>query len=171
MTIHAEHPFRDPEPDPVRRLRGRLGGTVALLTSGEGADRAGLTVTSLVVAAGDPSYALVLVDPDSDLADAVADTGKAVLQLLSWGDRDLAEVFAGLAPAPGGAFRQAPFEVTEWGPRLTTATTWAGLVLEGAREVGWSSELMLRLARVEVGTDAEPLLHRRGRYRRATELG
>ena len=171
MTIHAEHPFRDPEPDPVRRLRGRLGGTVALLTSGEGVDRAGLTVTSLVVAAGDPSYALVLVDPDSDLADTVADTGTAVLQLLSWGDRDLAEVFAGLAPAPGGAFRQAAFEATEWGPRLTTATTWAGLHLEGAREVGWSTELLLRLARVEVGPDVEPLFHRRGRYRRATELG
>jgi len=166
VTIHAEHPFRDPEPDPVRQLRGRLGGTVALLTSGEGVDRAGLTVTSLVVAAGDPSYVLVLVDPDSDLADAVTDTRRAVLQLLSWDHRGLAEVFAGLAPAPGGAFRQAAFEATEWGPRLSAATTWAGLALEDDRSVGWSSELMLRLERVEVGADDGPLFHRRGRYAR-----
>ena len=32
VTIHAEHPFRDPEPDPVRRFRGRVGGTVSLWT-------------------------------------------------------------------------------------------------------------------------------------------
>jgi flavin reductase (DIM6/NTAB) family NADH-FMN oxidoreductase RutF len=166
VTIHAEHPFRDPEDDPVRQLRGRLGGSVALLTSGEGADRAGLTVTSLVLAAGDPAYLLVLVDPDSDLADAVTETGRAVVQLLSWDHRDLAEAFAGLAPAPGGPFRQAPFEATAWGPRLASATTWAGLVLEGAREVGWSSELMLRLEQVDVGSDEDPLFHRRGRYRR-----
>jgi flavin reductase (DIM6/NTAB) family NADH-FMN oxidoreductase RutF len=167
VTIHAEHPFRNPENDPVRQLRGRLGGTVALLTSGSEDDRAGLTVTSLVLAAGDPAYLLVLVDPDSDLADAVTDTGRAVLQLLSWGHRDLAEVFAGLAPAPGGAFRQAEFESTAWGPRLATATTWAGAVLDESRPVGWSTELMLRVEHVEVGADEEPLFHRRGRYRRA----
>ena len=40
MTIHSTHPFADPDPDPSRRLRGRLTGTVALLTS----DGAGLTV-------------------------------------------------------------------------------------------------------------------------------
>ena len=33
VTIHSEHPFADPEPerDPVRRLRGRLGGAVTLV--------------------------------------------------------------------------------------------------------------------------------------------
>ena len=35
MTIHTEHPFLDPEPDPVRRLRGRLGGAVTLWTAGD----------------------------------------------------------------------------------------------------------------------------------------
>ena len=34
MTIHSEHPFLDPDADPVRRLRGRLGGAVTLWTSG-----------------------------------------------------------------------------------------------------------------------------------------
>ena len=48
------HPFADPEPDPVRRLRGRLGGAVTLWTAGDGATRAGLTVTSLMVAGGEP---------------------------------------------------------------------------------------------------------------------
>ena len=34
MTIHATHPFADPEPDPARRFRGRLGGTATLWTAG-----------------------------------------------------------------------------------------------------------------------------------------
>ena len=38
MTIHSGHPFADPEPDPVRRLRGRLGGAVTLWTTGDGRD-------------------------------------------------------------------------------------------------------------------------------------
>jgi len=168
LTIHTDHPFRDPDNDPVRQLRGRLGGAVALITSGEGHDRAGLTVTSLMLAAGEPAYALVLVDPDSDLADAVTDTGRAAVQLLSWHHRDLADAFAGLAPAPGGLFVQAEFVTTEWGPRLADASSWAGLELEAAREVGWSRELMFRVAHLQVGEDDEPLLHRRGRYRQAS---
>ncbi len=68
VTIHDTHPFADAEPDPARRLRGRLGGTVTLWTAGSGADRAGLTLTSVVVALGEPARLLGLVDPDSDFA-------------------------------------------------------------------------------------------------------
>ena len=49
MTIHTTHPFADPDPDPVRRLRGRLGGAVTLWTSSGAAGDAGLTITSLMV--------------------------------------------------------------------------------------------------------------------------
>ena len=160
MTIHTGHPFADPDPDPVRRLRGRLTGTVALLTSGT----AGLTVSSLMVANGEPARVLALVDPDSDLADEVARTGRAVVQLLSWSHRDLAEAFAGTAPAPGGPFRTGTFEDTDWGPRLVGATTWAGTTLESAATVGWSSLLTLIVDALTVGDDEEPLVHRRGRY-------
>ena len=130
MTIHDSHPFADPDPDPARRFRGRIGGTATLWTAGSDAGRAGLTLTSVLVVLGEPARVLGLVDPDSDLADAVAETGRAVVQLLTWPDRDLAEGFAGTAPAPGGVFRQADFVDTEWGPRLAHATTWAGLRLE-----------------------------------------
>ena len=171
MTIHTSHPFADPEPDPVRRLRGRLGGAVSLWTCGAGPDRAGLTVTSLLVAGGEPGRVLALVDPDSDLADAVADTGRAVVQLLSWAHRDLADAFAGVAPAPGGPFRMAEFEETGWGPRLASATTWAGVSVESRVEVGWSVLLTCVLEEVVVGDDEQPLVHRRGRYVRPDAPG
>ncbi|MFC7497584.1 MULTISPECIES: flavin reductase family protein [unclassified Nocardioides] len=168
MTIHDTHPFADPDRDPVRRFRGRLGGTVSLVTTADASGRAGLTVSSLMVANGDPPRVLVLVDPDSDLADAVARTGRAVVQLLSWTHRDLAEAFAGTAPAPGGPWRMAAFTDTEWGPRLADASTWAGVTVESAAEVGWSRQLTCVMESVTVGDDAEPLVHRRGRYVRQT---
>jgi flavin reductase (DIM6/NTAB) family NADH-FMN oxidoreductase RutF len=174
VTIHSEHPFLDPESerDPVRRMRGRLGGTVSLWTAGTGRARAGLTVSSLMIAAGDPARALALVDPDSDLAATVEDTGAAVVQLLEWGHRDLAEAFAGLAPAPGGPFRTGTWVDTDWGPRLEGTSAWAGVRVTGPRrEVGWSLLLDAVIEHVEIGEVAEPLVHRRGRYQRPPTAG
>jgi flavin reductase (DIM6/NTAB) family NADH-FMN oxidoreductase RutF len=167
VTIHAEHPFREPDPDPLRRFRGRVGGTVSLWASGDDAERAGLTVTSFLVAAGDDGRILGLLDPDADLTERFRASGKAVVQLLTWDDRDLAEMFAGTAPAPGGMFRQAGFEATSWGPRLVGARTWAGVRLESEQRVGWSSLMTTVIEHLEVvDDDSEPLRHHRGRYRR-----
>lgn len=164
MTIHREHPFADPQPDPVRRLRGRLGGVVTLWTATHGSRRAGLTVSSVMVANGEPARLLALVDPDSDLAEVVGAGERAVVQLLSWRHRDLAEAFAGTAPSPGGPFRGVPVTDTAWGPRVTDATSWAGVRLESASEVGWSSLLTCVVEELVIGDDPEPLHHRRGRY-------
>jgi flavin reductase (DIM6/NTAB) family NADH-FMN oxidoreductase RutF len=166
VTIHAEHPFRDPEPDPLRRLRGRVGGTVSLWTSGGQGEHAGLTVTSFLVAAGEDGRVLGLLDPDADLTARLRGSGRAVVQLLTWEHRDLADIFAGTAPAPGGMFRQAEFETTPWGPRLVTASTWAGVRLEAEEPIGWSTLVTTVVEQLEVGGDDEPLRHRRGRYAR-----
>jgi len=171
VTIHSEHPFLEPESDrdPVRRLRGRLGGSVTLWTSGDESDRVGLTVSSLMVAAGEPGRVLALVDPDSDLHDRLRDTGRAVVQLLGWEDRALADAFAGTAPAPGGPFRMAEFEQTPWGPRLVGSTVWAGVSLESVAEAGWSTLVTCTVDEVTIGDDVPPLVHRRGRYLRPPE--
>lgn len=166
VTIHTSHPFLEPagERDPVRRLRGRLGGVVTLWTAGDEGARAGLTVTSLMVAGGEPGRVVALLDPDADLTEALLDTGRAVVQVLGWKHRDLADVFAGVAPAPGGPWRLADWEPTPWGPRLTTAQTWAAVSLESETSVGWSTQTTCTLTDVVVGEDEAPLVHRRGRY-------
>ena len=169
MTIHTEHPFLEPERDPVRQIRGRLGGVVTLWTAGHGdrpLDRAGLTVTSALVANGEPARLLALLDPDSDLAELFTKTGLAVVALLSWEDRDLAEAFAGQAPAPGGLFTLGTFEPTDHGPRLLSAPTWAEVDVESVVEVGWSALVTARIVGVTIGEDGVPLEHRRGRYLR-----
>lgn len=171
MTIHSEHPFT-PAPgdrDQLRRVRGRLGSQVTLWTAGSGAGRTGLTVSSFVVALGDPGHVVGMLDPDSDLALDLTPGTPFVVQLLTWRHRDLSEQFAGTMPAPGGPFARAvvdghDFEQTEFGPRLAGASAWLGCRVVDQRPVGWSTEVLARVERVEVGEDRDPLVHRRGRY-------
>ena len=73
-------------------------------------------------------------------------------------------MFAGAAPAPGGVFAQAEFVQTQWGPRLADSTTWLGVSVADAREVGWSSLVTGMIDHLEIGDEDDPLVHRRGRY-------
>jgi flavin reductase (DIM6/NTAB) family NADH-FMN oxidoreductase RutF len=167
VTIHSSHPFADPDEDPVRRLRGRLGGAVTLWTAGsERRAWAGLTVSSLMVAGGEPGSVLALLDPDSTLRAALEDTGRGVVHLLRWQHRDLAEAFAGRTPAPGGAFTLDGFEQTDHGPRLLSAPTWATVAVTSFETVGWSDLVVAALETTTFGDDDTPLEHRRGRYLR-----
>ncbi|MER6941363.1 flavin reductase family protein [Nocardioides sp. NPDC127514] len=147
-------------------MRGRLGGRVSLWTSGPADSSAGLTVSSLMVANGSPGAVLGLLDPDSDLRDELEETGVGVVSLLHWRHRDLAEAFGGTAPAPGGAFRFGSWETTEFGRRLADAPTWAGVRLVSMQEIGWSALATCEIVSLEVGDDADPLVHRHGRYER-----
>jgi flavin reductase (DIM6/NTAB) family NADH-FMN oxidoreductase RutF len=168
VSIHSEHPFLQPESErsPVRRLRGRLGATVTLWTTGDPTARSGLTVSSLMVADGEPAHVLGLLDPDSDLCEQLVSRRVAVVQVLGWEHRTLADVFAGVAPSPGGPFRSGSFEQTAWGPLLTGVSMWAGvrLVDGDLPEVGWSVLADAVVEHVELGEEAQPLVHRRGRY-------
>lgn len=183
MTIHSGHPFAEPdaERDPVRRLRGRLGGAVSLWTTGGGSSeapaagradpggvpRTGLTVSSVLVAPGEPGRVLGLLDPDSNLVEALARTGTAVVALLAWQHRDLAEAFAGLAPAPGGLFRSGTWHDTAWGPVLEGVSGWAGIRVDADPVVvGWSVLVQGAVEHVELHDEEAPLEHRRGRYAR-----
>ncbi len=164
MTIHREHPFADAQRDVVRQLRGRLAAGVTLWTAGEGTQRAGLTVSSLMVANGNPARVLGLLDPLSELVDELGRTQTIAVTLLRRDEHYLADVFAGLAPAPGGRFTQAGFVQTAWGPVLAGDRSWVGLRLEAGVEVGWSLLFTGAVERIEVASEDAPLVHHRGRY-------
>jgi flavin reductase (DIM6/NTAB) family NADH-FMN oxidoreductase RutF len=174
MTIHASNPFAA-DPDPVRRFRGRLGGAVSLWTAGtaQGAGahvgRVGLTVSSVMVANGAPGRVLGLLDPDADLTDALEQGRLAVVQLLEWEDRDLAEAFGGVVPAPGGPFTLGTWTETSHGPALADRSH-ALVRLESLTEAGWSVLATATIEDIVMVEDRSPLEHRRGRYQRPPQL-
>lgn len=163
MSIHAEHPFASPagERDAVRRFRGRLVAPVTLWACGQAADRVGLTVSSLMLALGEPARVVGLIDPDSDLALGLEERGTVTALMPS--DQHLAQVFAGLAPSPGGIFRAADFQASPWGP-VVAQRSWLGVAWEGSRMLGWSMELTGVIEHVHL-VEGSVLTHTRGRYR------
>jgi flavin reductase (DIM6/NTAB) family NADH-FMN oxidoreductase RutF len=163
-VIHHHDPFATPESarSQVRRLRGRFAQTVTLWTA---PGPAGLTVSSCLVADGEPGRMLGLIDEESELWEAVTRAGVFAVSLLTPEDKQLADRFAGLMPAPGGLFRQGEsWTETAFGPVLARA--WAGCRLESARAVGWSSLVEGTIVEVHLTDRSESLLHHRGSYGR-----
>jgi 3-hydroxy-9,10-secoandrosta-1,3,5(10)-triene-9,17-dione monooxygenase reductase component len=163
VTIHSTDPFATPDEDKsaVRRMRGRLAAPVTLWTT---SGPAGLTVSSMLVADGEPGRVLGLIDEESDFWDAVQDTRRFAVIPLTPADRQLADRFAGLMPAPGGLFAGGDWAATEYGPVPQGHGTWAGCRLESDRPCGWAQLVEAVIDTVSFGAD-EPLIHYRGQYR------
>lgn len=162
--IHGTDPFAAPDDarSPVRRLRGRLAAAVTLWTA---PGPVGLTVSSTVVVDGEPGRLIGLIDDESDLWSAARATGRFAVTPLGTAHRQLADRFAGLLPAPGGLFKGYEWTDTPYGPVPADVATWAGCRVDTAREFGWALLVEATIETVELGADAAPLVHFRGRYR------
>lgn len=167
--IHHTDPFATPEPErsPVRRFRGRLPAAVTLWTAAvPGGRPAGLTVSSTIVADGEPGRLLGLIDEESDLWAAAEAAGRFAVAPLAPSHRQLADRFAGLFPAPGGLFADAAeWTGTPYGPVPVGAAGWLGCRLDGARPFGWGLLVEATIEAVDVAGEVAPLIHHRGRYR------
>jgi 3-hydroxy-9,10-secoandrosta-1,3,5(10)-triene-9,17-dione monooxygenase reductase component len=161
--IHSSDPFATPESDKsdVRRLRGRLAAPVTLWTA---PGSAGLTVSSILVADGEPGRILGLIDEESDFWSAAEKAGRFTVTPLTPADRQLADRFAGLMPAPGGLFATGDWAETPYGKVPQHAGIWAGCRLESHRPCGWTLLVEAVIETVETGPAAAPLVHYRGRY-------
>jgi flavin reductase (DIM6/NTAB) family NADH-FMN oxidoreductase RutF len=173
VTIHHSHPFASDEQDrnPLRRFRGRMTSPVSIWAAASGENRAGWTLSSFLVADGDPGEVIGLVDEESALADLLPETTTLTVNLLGWDQRGLADAFGGITPAPGGPFALAAWTDTEWGPVLVNSLGWVGARLRPDPDhAGW--DLLLRGAVERVEIQANPaddlLCYVRGRYRSLT---
>lgn len=166
--VHEEHPFEAPadQRDPARRFRGRLAAPVTIVTSGAGEHRTGLTVSSLVVAEGDPSRVYFLLGSTTDLFYGLEETGKFVVHVLEGDHQAIADVFAGLRPSPGGRFADLNVEQTEWGPVLTDVETRAYCTYEGGDEETFFIVAEGKVDKLELSDLEDPLVYFRGQYRK-----
>lgn len=170
MTIHGDHPFLPaaPDRDPIRRWRGRMPAPVSVWTTTLEGRSTGWTVSSFLLAEGRPPEVVGLVDEEADFADQLPRTGRFAVSLLAGPHRRVADVFAGLAPAPGGMFTAGGWRQGDWGPVLDDAVGWLGVTVTAAEpdHAGWA--LLVRGV-VEHTELAEPdergvLCSFRGRY-------
>lgn len=133
---------------------------------GGDAGPSGLTVSSMVVADGEPGEVVGLIDPASELFQTLIDARCWAISLLSYRDHLLSDAMAGLAPAPGGPFRMAEWRDTRWGPVLTASPGWLGARLLGDPvEAGWSMLVRGVVESVEIDETVAPVAYVRGNYR------
>ena len=98
----------------------------------------------------------------------LAQTATVTVNLLGWGQRALADAFAGVAPAPGGPFALADWGDTEWGPVLMNSLGWIRARLRPDPDrAGWGLLFRAVVERVEIQANPadELLCYVRGRYR------
>ena len=171
VRLSFEDPFAAPASERRldRRLRGRLVAPVTIWTAasaepGGRPERAGLTISSLLVAEGDPAAILAVVDPLSELHELAQSSGQLVVHVLGGGDEPLARLFAGAYPVD-------PFDEVAWAPDDF------GPVLEGDRHVircrfsgsetsGFQALVRAEIVSAELSPAAtEPLAWYHGSYR------
>lgn len=166
--IHDDHPFRDPpaERDPVRQFRGRLVAPVTVVTAGTVDRPAALTVSSLMVAEGQPSSVVLLIGSTTDLWDAMAESTRFVVHVLDRSQRDDADAFAGLRPRPGGVFSEVRVEPSDWGPVLSEAPNRIYCRLDATTELPFHQLVVGEIERVEIAELEDPAVYFRGEHRK-----
>ncbi|HEX6678768.1 MAG TPA: flavin reductase family protein [Actinomycetes bacterium] len=167
IRIGTAHPFATPPErrDPARRLRGRLVAPVTVWTAGRLPGGAGLTVSSLLVAEGEPARLLGLIDPTSAFWEAMQEAGTFVVHVLAAGDRPLAERFAERRPPVRGAFEGLALAPSPWGPVLDGTRPRASCRLAGSTTVGYAELVEGVVEQLEVHDLDDPLAWLHGRYR------
>ena len=161
------HPFATPAElrEPARQLRGRLVAPVTVWTAGGPEARTGLTISSVMVAEGEPASVFGLVGETSDLWEAIRVSEAFVVHLLQESQRQLADRFAGLRPTPGGPFRNLAVVDSPWGPVLADLPSRAYCRLRGSWESGYHLLVAGSIEQIEIPDVERPLVYYRGRYR------
>ncbi len=164
MTIHTEHPFANPERDPFREFRGRTPAPVSVWTLVGSGGSFGQTVSSFALIEGEPHRVWGIVDPDEDFAtQLLASQSTFVVNLLAVGQEQLAEVFANLAPSPGGPFKTGSWQSSKWGPVLEKSAGWLGVRYESHTSIGYRSAIIGQIEMINVNSNIA-LTHYRGKY-------
>ncbi len=167
--IHDDHPFQLPpeDRDPVRQFRGRLVAPVTVVTAGKEGNEAALTVSSLMIAEGEPASVVLLIGTTTDLWDAIQSTsGRFIVHIVDTARREDADAFAGIRPRPGGVFRGVPTEQSEWGPVLTDVADRMYCSRSAYTELPFHYLVEGEVQKVELGDLTDPAVYFRGDHRR-----
>jgi 3-hydroxy-9,10-secoandrosta-1,3,5(10)-triene-9,17-dione monooxygenase reductase component len=172
IRVGSQPPFAVPPErrDPARRLRGRLVAPVTVWTAGQLPGGAGLTVSSVLVAEGEPARLLGLIDPTSAFWEAMQATGGFLVHVLAAGDRALAERFSEVRPPIRGPFERLAVAESPWGPVLGGRRPRAACRLAGSTPVGYAELVEGLIEQLELPGLEDPLAYLHGGYRSVRDL-
>jgi 3-hydroxy-9,10-secoandrosta-1,3,5(10)-triene-9,17-dione monooxygenase reductase component len=172
IRIGMRHPFAVPPErrDPARRLRGRLVAPVTVWTAGQLPGGAGLTVSSVLVAEGQPARLLGLIDPTSAFWEAMQATRAFVVNVLAVSDRALAERFSEIRPPIRRPFDGLQVAESPWGPVLGGKRPRAACRLAGSTPVGYAELVQGVIEQLELPDLEDPLAYLHGSYRSVKDL-
>ena len=139
---------------------------VSIWTSEACGQQDGWTISSMMIADGEPAEIVALVDEDCDWWEIFSEAELACINILGPGQGGIADVFARMAPSPGGVFRTGEWQASSHGPRLADAAAWAGvsLVTTDPEHSGWGLLVRAKVEWIEIAKGVQALEHRKGRY-------
>ncbi len=160
------------DPTAFRQAMRRLAGGVGLITVGSGADRTGLTATSVTSLSAEPPRLLVCINRDASAWPLIAEYGAFGVNLLGANQQDLADRFAGKTGEKGAA----RFAGTRWkslatgAPLLEDALAAIDCTVEEIIERHSHAIVIGRIEAVDIGQWSDPLLYWSGLYRTTKDL-
>jgi len=167
MANDDRDPFAVPvdQRDPARRFRGRLASGVTVWTTfDDDLQPVGITMSSVLVAEGDPPSIVGLVDPLSQFWTALVDSRRFVVHVLGRDHRRLADQLAGRYPGPDARFENVELATTEWGPAIAAIRNRAACSFSGFHELGSSLLVHGRMDSLDLDDLDRPLVYFRGGY-------
>lgn len=151
----------------VKRALRVLAGGVSVITAGQGDDRTGATVTSATGLSMDPPTMIVNINKGSSSWPVIQRQGHFCVNILSDGQQDIANRFAGI----GGIKGAARYEGAEW----TTLVSGAPVLVDALAAIDCEVEemierhshvIILGRALAVLGGEGESLVYHNGGYGR-----
>jgi flavin reductase (DIM6/NTAB) family NADH-FMN oxidoreductase RutF len=163
---HLAH-FPHVEASEFRNAMRNLAGGVAIVATGTGEARRGLTASSVTSICADPPSLLVGVNTKSEAHDSILANGCFGISLLRAGQEGLARLFAGLDGVSGAdRFKNVPWsEAVTGAPLLGTAICAIDCVLQQHQIVGSHGIFIGRIVATREICKGNPVINFQGELR------
>lgn len=166
LDPHLAH-FPPVEPGEFRNAMRNLASGVAIVTTGVGDSRRGLTASSVTSICIEPPCLLVSINTKSEAHNSILTNGYFGISLLKNGHEALAHLFAGQSGIHGvDRFEDG---IWNWGvtgaPLLDTAMSGIDCVLQQYQTVGSHSLLIGRIVATQQLCDGNPVINFQGELR------
>ncbi len=149
-----------------RTAMSKLGAAVSVVTSDGPAGRCGTTVTAVSSVTDTPATLLVCINRNSWSNRALRENGVLCVNVLSWGQEEVAQLFAGMTDiAPEARMDNVSYETLVTGaPALTQALVSFDCVIAEAVEVGTHTIFLAEVRDIRIGEAQTGLVYFNRRY-------